>query len=74
MRETHVPFESVWSELLKKDQSGHRNLWKTTTYIKFDLLENLSQITYRKTVIAFVLGNHRIRDKYVPKNTFTHSE
>ena len=25
-------FESVWSELLKKDQSGHPNLWKATNY------------------------------------------
>ena len=37
------------------------------TYIKFDLLENRSQITYLKTVLAFVLENHRIRDKYVQK-------
>ena len=25
-------FESVWSELLKKDQSGHPNLWKAPNY------------------------------------------
>ena len=25
-------FGSVWSELLKKDQSGHPNLWKATNY------------------------------------------
>ena len=31
MRETHVLLESVW-ELLKKDQSGHPNLWKATNY------------------------------------------
>ena len=42
---------------------------QTTTYINFDLLENRSQITYWKTVIAFVLGNHRIRNKYEQKNT-----
>ena len=32
MRETHVPLESVWSELLKKDQSSHPNLWKAPNY------------------------------------------
>ena len=25
-------FERVWSELLKKDQSGHTNLWKASNY------------------------------------------
>ena len=40
---------------------------QTTTYIKFDLLEIRSQITYKKTVIAFVLENHTIRDKYSQK-------
>ena len=32
MWETHVPLKSVWSELLKKDQSGHPNLWKALNY------------------------------------------
>ena len=27
-----MPLESVWSELLKKDQSGHPNLWKAPNY------------------------------------------
>ena len=38
--------------------------FQTTTYIKFYRLENRSQITYLKTVIAFVLENHNIRFKY----------
>ena len=42
---------------------------QTATYITFDLLEIRSQITYKKTVtvIAFVLENHIVRDKYVKK-------
>ena len=36
MRELHMyrwrTFESVWSELLKKDPSGHLNLWKAPNY------------------------------------------
>ena len=43
-------------------------------HLKFDLHENWSQITLKKKVIAFVLENYRICDKYVQKNTCTHSE
>ena len=32
MWKTHLPLKSVWSELLKKDQSGHPNLWKASNY------------------------------------------
>ena len=51
----------------KKDQSACEisERFQTTTYIKFYRLENRSQITYLKTVIAFVLENHNIRVKYV---------
>ena len=66
MRETHVLLESVWERLVWAVEGGSKRL-QTTTYIKFDLLENRSQITYWKTVIAFVPGNHRVRDKYVQK-------
>ena len=61
-------FESFSSELLKKDQSGHSNLWKALkvrrtsnlTYSKTDLKSHT-----KKTVITFVHENNRIPDKCV---------
>ena len=73
MRETHIPSESgesVWSELLKKDQSGHPNLWKAPNCDVHQIWPSrnmASNYILKKTVIAFVLQNHRIRDKYVRK-------
>ena len=60
--------QSCWRR--KKAAIKIFEMLQTTTYSKFDLLGNWSQTTYWKTVIAFVLGNHRIRDKYVPKKYF----
>ena len=57
--------QSCWRRIKAAIQIFER--LQTTTYIKFDLLEIRSQITYKKTVIAFVLENHRIRDKYEQK-------
>ena len=55
MRETHVPFESVWSELLKKDQSGHANLWKAPNY-------DVHQIwPFRKLVSNYILKKQWLR-------------
>ena len=77
-------FESVWSELLKKDQSGHPNLWKAPNYNvhQFDLLEIRSQITYKKTVrlslrtIQYATNTHK-RYFYtfrINQITFTYGE
>ena len=77
-------FESVWSELLKKDQSGHPNLWKAPNYNvhQFDLFEIRSQITYKKTVrlslrtIQYATNTHK-RYFYtfrINQITFTYGE
>ena len=86
MRETHVPLESVWSELLKKDQSGHPNLWKAPNY-------DVHQIwPFRKLVSNYILKKQWLRlslrtieyatntyEKYfytfrINQVTFTHGE
>ena len=80
MRETHVPLESVGERLRAFDQRCWR--WtkaairiferlQTTTYIKFELLELVSDYILKKTVVAFVLENNRIRDKYAQKYFYT---
>ena len=72
MQETHVPLESVWSELLKKDQSGHPNIWKAPNYDVHQIWPSRKQVSnyILKTVISFVLENHRIRDKKSTKKYF----
>ena len=86
MRETHVPLESVWSELLKKDQSSHPNLWKAPNY-------DVHQIwPFRKLVSNYILKKQWLRlslrtieyatntyEKYfytfrINQVTFTHGE
>ena len=72
MRETHVPLESVWSELLKKDQSGHPNIWKALNYDVHQIWPSRKPVSnyILKTVISFVLENHRIRDRKSKKKYF----
>ena len=74
MLETHVPLESVWSELLKEDQSCHSNLWKATNYDVNQIWPSRKPVSnyILKTVIAFFLEKHRIRDKYVNKYFYTY--
>ena len=57
--------QSCWRRIKVAIQIFER--LQTTTYIKFDLFENRSQIAYWKTMIAFVLKNYRMRDKYEQK-------
>ena len=79
-------FESVWSELLKKDQSSHPNLWKAPNY-------DVHQIwPFRKLVSNYILKKQWLRlslrtieyatntyEKYfytfrINQVTFTHGE
>ena len=86
MRETHVPLESVWSELLKKDQSSHPNLWKAPNYDVHQIWPS------RKLVSNYILKKQWLRlslrtieyatntyEKYfytfrINQVTFTHGE
>ena len=70
MRETHAPLESVWERLVSAVKEGSKRPIKS---LKGFRLRRTSNLTFLKsglklhTVIAFVLENHRIRDKYVQK-------
>ena len=67
--------ESIWERLVRAVKEGSKRPSKSlkgyklrrTSNLTFLLLEMRSQITYQKTVIAFVLENHTIRDKYSQK-------
>ena len=74
MRETHIPSESVWERLVRAVKEGSKRPPKSLKGSKLRRTSNLTFSKYgvklhskKKTVIAFVLQNHRIRDKYVRK-------
>ena len=73
MQETHVSLESVWERLVRAVEEGSKQPSKS---LKGSKLRRTSNLTFAKTglklhtkkkVIAFVLENYRIRDKYVQK-------
>ena len=73
MRETRVPLESVWERLVRAVEEGSKRPSKSLKGSKLRRTSNLTfsktglKLHTKKTVIAFVLENHRIRDKYVQK-------
>ena len=77
MRETHVPLESVWERLVRAVKEGSKQPSKSLKGSKLRRTSNLTfsktglKLHTKKTVIAFVLENHRIRDKYVQKYFYT---
>ena len=56
-----------FTTMMQRNQSAYTT-WNLT-FVKTGL-----KLHKKKKVIAFVLENYRIRDKYVQKNTCTHSE
>ena len=73
MRETHVLSESVWESSVRAVEEGSKQPSKS---LKGSRLRRTSNLTFsktglklhtKKTAIAFVLENHRIREKYVQK-------
>ena len=78
MRGTHERLESIWERLVRAVEEGWKRPSKSSKGFKLRRTSNSTfsktglKLHTKKTVIAFVPENHRIRDKYVQKyfNTF----
>ena len=67
MRETHVPLESVGERLVRAVEEGSK---RPSKYLKGSMQRHGLKL-HTKKLIALVLENHRIRDKYVQKYFYT---